>query len=197
MPPKKNQKPTTPSQKSTSSEVMRKQKAWQTPYTPIIVTPYPRASELRERVKRRKFASVVGPAVTEDRTTFESYSQKQSQYPRHKNQPQQRNLPMPMPMGVPQPPKLNDGKKLRVIDENPSPPVSSKALPKPPEIGLLVSFIEEAGELADGKRQEDLMKEVIAQFGAYLLYVDDVETKVVNLKKAYDHLLSIKRLAVQ
>lgn len=197
MPPKKSQKQITESQRSTSSLPMRKQKAWLMPYTPLIVTPTPRAQALRERVGRRKFASVVGPAITEDRKTFESYCSSQSPLPKQQNLLPQRSLPMPMPMGIPKHSPKQSEKEKSKVDEKQSLLVVSNQLPKTPDINLLVSFIEEAGELADGHRQNSLMEEIIAQFGAYLLYVDDLETKVKNIKSAYDRLLKVKRLEAQ
>jgi len=104
---------------------------------------------------------------------------------------------MPMPMGIPKHSPKQSEKEKSKVDEKQSLLVVSNQLPKTPDINLLVSFIEEAGELADGHRQNSLMEEIIAQFGAYLLYVDDLETKVKNIKSAYDRLLKVKRLEAQ
>jgi hypothetical protein len=199
---KKNLKPSTENSKSTSSKPSEKLTVWQPPYTPpLSMTPdlYPRARALRERVKQSKFVSAVGPAVTGDRTAFGLPSPREfvpvpvPMTVSNLNQWGQRVLPEMITSAIPEAPKLNVGRKLKVLGGNQKPLPGSPDLPDIPSIDLLISFIEDAEELADGKRQSNLMEDIVKQFGVYLLYVDALETKVKNLKSAHEALLERQR----
>jgi hypothetical protein len=207
MTPKKNRTHSTAKPKNTQSAPTKKPTPWQPPYTPPLSLnpiPTPRVKALRGRVNQRRFASVVGPAVTGDRTVFGLPSPKEFvPVPKRPSQQSQRKLLMPAPMVPKNSPSLNVGRKLKVLGPNQRPlddkPFSHDlfkvAMPDIPPMGLVISFIEEAEELADGKRQEGLMEEVVKQFGTYLLYVDALETKTKNLREAYSNLLDAKRMA--